>query len=169
MPQHWTFFAGFTALESVQYNAWLTGMKPAAARAAARAVLVEVGLADQADMRVGRLSGGQRQRVGLAEALVSDARVVILDEPTVGLDPQQRAQFRGLLSARASAAAVLLSTHLTEDVTAIADRVIVFADGRIRFDGSPDELAAESPPTSAGASRLESGYVAVLQNSEVSQ
>lgn len=107
-----------------------------------RRVLDLVGLSEIATKRVGRLSGGQRRRVALAQALLGDPRILVLDEPTTGLDPTQRADLRRTLSVIAGECAVLLSTHQTEDVAALCERVVVLAGGRIRFDGAVADLVA---------------------------
>ncbi len=88
------------------------------------------------------LSGGQRRRVGLAQAMLGDPSLLVLDEPTTGLDPAQRATLRRTLSASAQHSTVLLSTHQTEDVAALCERVVVLAGGRVRFDGSVRDLVA---------------------------
>jgi ABC-2 type transport system ATP-binding protein len=105
-------------------------------------VLGLVGLADRRTKRVSALSGGQRRRLALAQALMGDPDLVVLDEPTTGLDPEQRASLRGVLSSYAERGAVLLATHQTEDVSALCDRVIILDEGRIRFDGSVSSLIA---------------------------
>ncbi|TDO50584.1 ABC-2 type transport system ATP-binding protein [Kribbella sp. VKM Ac-2527] len=103
-------------------------------------VLGLVGLADRRTKRVSALSGGQRRRLALAQALMGDPDLVVLDEPTTGLDPEQRASLRGILSSYANRGSVLLATHQTEDVSALCDRVIILDEGRIRFDGTVAEL-----------------------------
>ncbi|WP_405058240.1 ATP-binding cassette domain-containing protein [Kribbella sp. NBC_01505] len=103
-------------------------------------VLGLVNLEESRTKRVSALSGGQRRRLALAQALMGDPDLVILDEPTTGLDPEQRASLRGILSLYATRGSVLLSTHQTEDVSALCDRVIILDAGRIRFDGTVPEL-----------------------------
>ena len=166
MPQRWRFFAGFTVLETVEYAAWLKGYRSDRLRAAALTALEWVGLAHEARSKVRRLSGGMQQRVGLAEAFVNDPRVVLLDEPTVGLDPAQRVLFRRFVLAKSGDRAIILSTHLTDDVEATARRVIVMSPGGIAFDGAPAELAALGRETRGVGSALEAGYLAVSGEAE---
>jgi ABC-2 type transport system ATP-binding protein len=106
-----------------------------------RRVLHAVGLDDQRSTKIKALSGGMRQRVGLAAALLGEPALVILDEPTVGLDPEQRLRFRELIATTGEGRTVLVSTHQTEDVMTVCQRVIVLHQGRIRFDGEPPALA----------------------------
>jgi ABC-2 type transport system ATP-binding protein len=105
-------------------------------------VLDLVGLSDLTAKKISKLSGGQKRRVGLAQALVGSPRILVLDEPTTGLDPVQRADLRRTLSVAGGESAVLLSTHQTEDVAALCERVVVLAEGRVRFDGAVDALVA---------------------------
>ena len=107
-----------------------------------RRVLQAVELGDVAHKRIRTLSGGMRRRVALAQALLGSPELLVLDEPTAGLDPQQRLRFREIVSRVAESCAVLLSTHQTEDVAALCGRVVVLRDGEPAFDGTPDELAA---------------------------
>lgn len=164
MPQHWRYFSGFTALESVEYVAWLKRVPRDEIGSAARAALAWVGLLDHANAPVRKISGGMRQRVGLAEALVNDPALVLLDEPTVGLDPAQRASFRSVLTKDPESRAVLISTHLTEDVRAMANRVVVVNEGTIAFDGSPSELAQLGGGGIDHPEALEAGYLSVIPN-----
>jgi ABC-2 type transport system ATP-binding protein len=106
-----------------------------------RRVLDAVGLTDRAGTKVRKLSGGMRHRLALAQALLGDPRLLILDEPTVGLDPEQRIRFRALVSRLGESRTVLLSTHQTEDVSALCERVVVIHHGRAVFDGTPQRLA----------------------------
>ena len=142
LPQNPGFHNGFTAYAFVEYVALL---KEYADRRARRAevdrVLAAVGLRDERHRKIRKLSGGMRQRVGLAAALLGDPALLILDEPTVGLDPQQKLRFRELVATLGEGRTVLLSTHQTEDVMTVCQRVIVLDRGRVRFEGAPTELA----------------------------
>jgi ABC-2 type transport system ATP-binding protein len=141
LPQELGFPHDMTVFGFVEYVAVLKEWNQATARSReVHRVLDLVGLGDLSAKRVRKLSGGQRRRVGLAQALVGDPQVLVLDEPTTGLDPAQRATLRRTLSTIASESAVLLSTHQTEDVAALCERVVVLAEGRVRFDGSVVDL-----------------------------
>ena len=142
MPQEPGFYRSFTAFEFVDYVAILKEMTDRPARQAEVArVLDVVGLAGVATRRIKALSGGMRRRVALAQALLGDPSLLILDEPTAGLDPEQRLRFRELVSELAESRAVLLSTHQTEDVGALCNRVVVLHQGASAFEGAPRDLA----------------------------
>ncbi|MER7483527.1 ABC transporter ATP-binding protein [Streptomyces sp. NPDC126510] len=141
LPQTPGFHPDFTAFEFVDYVAILKEMTDRAARhREVRRVLDEVGLADVRGKRIRKLSGGMRQRVALGAALVGDPGFLVLDEPTVGLDPEQRMRFRELIAEAGQGRTVLLSTHQTEDVAMLCHRVVVMAGGRVLFEGTPAEL-----------------------------
>ncbi|SNX62208.1 ABC-2 type transport system ATP-binding protein [Streptomyces sp. TLI_55] len=143
LPQTPGFHPDFTAFEFVDYVAILKELTDRGARhREVRRVLDEVDLGDVRGKRIKKLSGGMRQRVALAAALVGDPGFLVLDEPTVGLDPEQRMRFRELIARAGEGRTVLLSTHQTEDVAMLCHRVVVMAGGRIRFDGTPAELTA---------------------------
>ncbi|MCD0483148.1 ABC transporter ATP-binding protein [Streptacidiphilus sp. ASG 303] len=143
LPQDPGFHAGFTAFEFVDYVAVLKELTDRRTRhAEVRRVLDAVGLAEVRGRRIRRLSGGMRQRVALAAALLGDPAFLVLDEPTVGLDPEQRIRFRELVAEAGEGRTVLLSTHQTEDVAMLCGRVLVMDRGRVRFDGTPAELTA---------------------------
>ncbi len=143
LPQELGYPSDMTTFGFVEYVAVLKEWNDRERRAAeVRRVLDVVDLTDQATVRVSRLSGGQRRRVGLAQALLGDPRVLVLDEPTTGLDPAQRADLRRTLSTLGHRSTVLLSTHQTEDVAALCERVVVLAGGAVRFDGAVTDLVA---------------------------
>ncbi|HUS42194.1 MAG TPA: ATP-binding cassette domain-containing protein [Ilumatobacteraceae bacterium] len=142
LPQEPGFHRNFSAFDFVDYVAILKEWGDRSARHdEVRRVLTVVGLASVMHKRIGRLSGGMRRRVAIAQALLGSPRLLVLDEPTAGLDPEQRLRFRELLGTAADGATVLLSTHQTDDVAALCNRVVVLLAGRIRFVGSPGDLA----------------------------
>ncbi|MBO3742000.1 ABC transporter ATP-binding protein [Actinoplanes flavus] len=142
LPQNPGLYPNFTTYDLLDYVAVLKEMTDTRQRRAeVRRVLDEVELTDRAKTKVRKLSGGMRQRLGLAQALLGDPDLVILDEPTVGLDPEQRMLFRALISRIGERRTVLLSTHQTEDVGALCERVVVMSGGRVVFEGNPRELA----------------------------
>jgi len=141
MPQEPGFHRSFTAFEFVDYIAILKEMTERRARHdEVRRVLTLVGLEGVMDRKIKALSGGMRRRVALAQSLLGDPDILVLDEPTAGLDPEQRLRFRETVSERAGDRTVLLSTHQTEDVAAMCPRVVVMLDGSALFEGTPKEL-----------------------------
>ncbi len=142
MPQEPGFHERFTAFEFVDYVAILKELTVRRERHdEVRRVLALGGLEDVAQRRIKALSGGMRRRLALAQALLGDPRLLILDEPTAGLDPEQRLRFRELISRLAEDRSVLISTHQTEDVAALCHQVVVLRDGETLFTGSPGGLA----------------------------
>jgi ABC-2 type transport system ATP-binding protein len=145
LPQEVGFPRGFTAFAFVDYVAVLKEWRqPAPRHAEVRRVLDLVDLGASATKRIRALSGGQRRRLALAQALLGSPSVVVLDEPTTGVDPEQRASLRTVLAEVARGATVVLSTHQTDDVAALCERVIILDGGRIRYDGSVPTLVAQA-------------------------
>ncbi len=143
MPQEPGFHRHFTAFEFVDYVAILKEMTDRRARHdEVRRVLELVGLEDVIGRKIKALSGGMRRRVALAQALLGEPDLVVLDEPTAGLDPEQRLRFREIVSGLAERRTVVLSTHQTEDVAALCGRVVVLNAGATLFAGPPPALAA---------------------------
>lgn len=142
-PQELGFPRGFSTMAFVNYMAVLKEWADRGRRTAeVRRVLDLVGLGDVATKRISRLSGGQRRRVALAQALLGTPELLVLDEPTTGLDPEQRASLRGVLADIAATSTMVISTHQTEDVAALCGRVVVLDAGRVHFDGTVPELVA---------------------------
>lgn len=145
LPQTPGHHPDFTAFEFVDYVAILKELTDRAVRhREVRRVLEAVDLGEVRGKRIKRLSGGMRQRVALAAALVGDPGFLVLDEPTVGLDPEQRIRFRELVAEAGEGRTVLLSTHQTEDVAMLCQYVVVLAAGRVHFEGTPAELTARA-------------------------
>jgi ABC-type multidrug transport system ATPase subunit len=163
LPQQFGFYPRFTLREFIEYMAWLKEMpKPAVPDAVQRAI-ERVGLTAKADARMKTLSGGMLRRAGIAQAIVNDPEVLLVDEPTVGLDPEQRLDFRALLRDVGVDSCVLVSTHLVEDVVAACTDVVIMNEGRLVYQGTPDGLVAEGGPDDAGDSPAERGYSALLR------
>lgn len=139
LPQDFGLYEELTVRQFLDYMACLKGL-PKPHRQAIESCLEKAALTEKADARIRTLSGGQKQRVGIAQALLSDPELLIVDEPTVGLDPEERIRFRNLFSRDAGRRLVILSTHIIEDVESICHRLIVLHQGRLRFDGTPSEL-----------------------------
>ncbi|HLW03842.1 MAG TPA: ABC transporter ATP-binding protein [Ktedonobacterales bacterium] len=145
LPQELGLYPNLNAYEFLDYMAILKGMHDGAARKQRINDLLEtVGLADVAKRRLKGFSGGMKRRVGLAQALLTDPQFLIVDEPTAGLDPEERIRIRTMLSelALARSRVIILSTHIVEDVAQTCRRLIVLHKGQVRFDGAPEELAA---------------------------
>jgi ABC-type multidrug transport system ATPase subunit len=151
-----------TVQDQVRYAAWLKGLDEGAGSLGAVHALKAVGLTDRATDKTKTLSGGMLRRLGIAMALVGNPALLLLDEPTAGLDPGQRVAFRDLARGLGRTRTVLLSTHLIEDVADVCDRIVVLADGRTVFDGTADGLASRAPgPTRFGRSPVEAGFSVV--------
>ena len=163
LPQTFGFYPRFTAREFVEYFAWLKEMPRHRIPVAVDRALERVGLLDRADDRMRTLSGGMQRRVGIAQAIVNDPRLLLLDEPTAGLDPEQRVEFRALLRELGVDACVLVSTHLVEDVAMACQQVSLVDGGRLVFTGTPEGLAAAGGEGDVGDSAIERGYTAVLR------
>ncbi|HEY2957448.1 MAG TPA: ABC transporter ATP-binding protein [Actinomycetota bacterium] len=163
LPQNLGYYPGFTVVEFVEYFALLKDMPAGRVPGAVAAAVEQVGLGDKARAKLRTLSGGMLRRVGIAQAIVNQPELLLLDEPTAGLDPEQRVAFRALLRELGRRATVIVSTHLVEDVGAACSRVALMDQGRLVFHGTPGELTARAEGTAAaGDAPLERGYSAVL-------
>ena len=167
LPQHVQPIPQLTAREYVAYAGWLKGMRTTVAHEKAAAALADVNLTEHADVKTHRLSGGQLRRLGVAATLVHDARVLLLDEPTAGLDPQQRRAFRNVLATLTSRVKILMSTHDIQDLVEEADHVTVLHTGRILQVGTTEEFLAHTPPDTAPGRAAEGAYTAILEGTSV--
>lgn len=140
LPQEFGCYPEFTALDFLVYIAALKGIPKARAKKKARELLSYVGLEGQEKKKVRTFSGGMRQRLGIAQVLLNEPSVIILDEPTAGLDPKERVRFRNMISKLGSEAIVLLSTHIVSDVEYIADTILVMKDGKMLHSGHREEI-----------------------------
>jgi ABC-2 type transport system ATP-binding protein len=163
LPQSLGYYPGFTVAEFVEYFALLKDMPPRSVPRAVAAAIEHVGLGDRARAKLRTLSGGMLRRAGIAQAIVNEPELLLLDEPTAGLDPEQRVAFRALLRDAGQRATVIVSTHLVEDVGAACSEVALMDQGKIVFHGTPGELTSRGEGSgAAGDAPLERGYSAVL-------
>jgi ABC-2 type transport system ATP-binding protein len=141
LPQELGMYPDLTARQFVDYMAILKGVNiPAQRKKKVAEVIDMVGMSDSAERKIKGFSGGMKRRVGIAQALVNDPKILIVDEPTAGLDPEERIRFRNLLVDMASERVVILSTHIVEDISQTCQDMAVLSKGRIVFRGSPQEL-----------------------------
>ncbi|HKE66244.1 MAG TPA: ATP-binding cassette domain-containing protein [Micromonosporaceae bacterium] len=162
LPQALGYYPGFTVAEFVEYFALLKEMPTSSVPRAVATAIERVGLGDRARSKLRTLSGGMLRRAGIAQAIVNEPELLLLDEPTAGLDPEQRVEFRTLLRELGQRSTVFVSTHLVEDVGAACSEVGLMHAGRIVFHGTPDELVARGEGHGVGDAPLERGYSAVL-------
>ncbi|MFD7893486.1 ABC transporter ATP-binding protein [Streptomyces sp. NPDC059743] len=165
LPQEFGYYPGFTVREFVSYVAWLKEMPASQVPRAVERAVDRVGLMDRIDTKVKTLSGGMVRRIGIAQAIVNEPDLLLLDEPTAGLDPEQRVEFRALLRDMGSASTVIVSTHLVEDVAAACSEVTLLESGRIAFRGTTAELTALGDGTGdePGDNPIERGYTAAVR------
>ena len=138
LPQDFGLFDELTVIQFLDYMAALKGLRDS--KDAVRKAIREVNLEEKVKAKIRTLSGGQRQRVGIAQALLGKPSFLIFDEPTVGLDPEERIHFRNLFSRTAQDRLVLLSTHIIEDIQSVCDQIVVINHGNILFAGTPGQL-----------------------------
>ncbi len=143
LPQHFAYYPDFTALDFLLYVAALKGVGEKAAQKKSNELLEEVGLYAESRHKIKTFSGGMKQRLGIAQAMLNNPRILILDEPTAGLDPKERVRFRNLISAFAKDRIVILSTHIVSDVEFIAEEIIMMKSGSIIHFGKPQEITSE--------------------------
>jgi ABC-type multidrug transport system ATPase subunit len=163
LPQNLGYYPAFTVVEFIEYFALLKEMPSARVPKAVATAVERVDLGGKAKAKLRTLSGGMLRRVGIAQAIVNDPDLLLLDEPTAGLDPEQRVGFRALLRSLGEASTVVVSTHLVEDVGAACSEVALMDTGSIVFRGTPAELIARGEGHEVGDAPLERGYSAVLQ------
>lgn len=144
LPQNFGYYPSFTGRDFLLYVAALKGLDKKAAQRKSAELLKSVNLEEAADRKIRTYSGGMKQRLGIAQALLNDPKLIVLDEPTAGLDPKERVRFRNMIAELGKESVVLLSTHIVSDVEQIADRILMMRDGQIIWDGSknniPDDL-----------------------------
>lgn len=140
LPQNFGYYPDFSAHDFMLYMASLKGIQGRAAKRRVDELLQMVGLSDVSGQKIRAFSGGMKQRLGIAQAVLNDPKVLVLDEPTAGLDPKERIRFRNLISDLSRDKTVLLSTHIVSDVEYIADQILMMKKGSLILAGSPAEL-----------------------------
>ena len=163
MPQRVQAIPGLTVREQVAYAGWLKGMSRTAAWHEAARALDRVGLGSYGTRRPSHLSGGELRRVGVAQTLVHDAAFVLMDEPTAGLDPAQRAEFQCVMVAVGADASAVVSTHQTEDIDLSYDHVLVLNAGAVRFSGTTADFLALGGDTADPRERVVRAYGQALE------
>ncbi len=143
LPQHFGYYPDFAALDFLLYVSALKGLNEKNAKKKSKELLEAVGLSAESKHKIKTFSGGMKQRLGIAQAMLGDPHILILDEPTAGLDPKERVRFRNLISAFAKNRIVILSTHVVSDVEFIAEEIIMMKSGQIVHFGKPQEITAE--------------------------
>ena len=143
LPQDFNYYPDFSGLKFMQYIAALKGLNSKLAKKRCVELLDFVGLSDVKNKKIRKYSGGMRQRLGIAQTLINDPEILILDEPTVGLVSKERVKFRKLLSNLSREKIVILSTHIVSDVESIADEILILKNGRLQTRGTPYELLTE--------------------------
>ena len=144
LPQNFGYYPDFTAKEFMCYVAALKGIGTRKARKKSHELLELVGLSDVSTKKIRTFSGGMKQRLGIAQAVLNDPQILVLDEPTAGLDPKERVRFRNLISDFAKDRIVILSTHIVSDVEYIADKIMIIKKGSLLMEGTVAELAAQA-------------------------
>lgn len=145
LPQDFGYYPDFSVQDYLLYIASIKGLHPATARQRMQSLLDQVGLTQVRRQKMKKLSGGMKRRAGIAQAMLNDPKILILDEPTAGLDPKERIRFRNLISELAENRLVLLSTHIVSDVEYIADQILLMKDGSLVHHGTSQQLLAAAP------------------------
>lgn len=143
LPQDFGYYPDFTGRDFLLYMAALKGIGKSVAGEKAKELLELVSLSDVAKKKVKTYSGGMKQRLGIAQALLNTPQILILDEPTAGLDPKERVRFRNLIAELGKDNIVILSTHIVSDIDRIADRILMMNGGRLVFDGTREEVGGD--------------------------
>lgn len=157
LPQEYGLFEDLTTAQFLDYMAALKCIENKVAKDEIDRVITITHLEDKRKAKIRTLSGGQKQRVGIAQALLGEPKLLIFDEPTVGLDPAERVAFRNLFAKAAKNKLIILSTHIIEDVQSACDHLIILNQGEILYAGTPDELMAKK-----SAPSLETAYMALV-------
>ena len=153
LPQDFGYYPDFSVYDYLMYIAALKGIRPAVARQRVKELLKQVGLVKARNKKMKTLSGGMKRRAGIAQAMLNNPKILILDEPTAGLDPSERIRFRNLISELSEDRIVLLSTHIVSDIEYIANEILLMKDGQLVISGTSEDII-DSMPESVWISRV---------------
>jgi len=168
LPQDFGFYPDFSVYDYLMYIAALKGIRPAAAKQRVNELLKQVGLTKARKKKMKTLSGGMKRRAGIAQAMLNDPKILILDEPTAGLDPSERIRFRNLISELSEDRIVLLSTHIVSDIEYIANEILLMKDGQLVISGTVQDII-DSMPESVWTCRVSKKDIdSCLKNHKVS-
>lgn len=145
LPQEFGFYPEFTVKDYLLYIAALKGIPSVVAKERVKELIAKVGLSKVAHRKMKKLSGGMKRRAGIAQAMLNNPKILILDEPTAGLDPNERIRFRNLISELSQDRLVLLSTHIVSDIEYIANEILLMKDGKLTHQGSREEIINAMP------------------------
>lgn len=145
LPQDFGYYPDLSVWDYLMYISSIKGLRPAAAKNRSKILLAQVGMDKHIKTKMRKLSGGMLRRVGIVQAMLNNPEILILDEPTAGLDPNERIRFRNLISELADNRLVLLSTHIVSDIEFIANEIILMNEGKIFFTGNSDQLISSVP------------------------
>lgn len=145
LPQDFGFYPEFTVWDYMGYISSIKGLRPSVGKQRSEELLKQVGMWRLKNKKMKKLSGGMKRRVGIAQAMLNDPKILILDEPTAGLDPSERIRFRNLISELSENRIVLLSTHIVSDVEYIAGQILLMKDGKIERSGTAEEIISSIP------------------------
>lgn len=145
LPQDFGFYPEFTVKDYLLYISAIKGLKPAVAKKRVKRLIAQVGLTKVANKKMKKLSGGMKRRAGIAQAMLNNPQILILDEPTAGLDPNERIRFRNLICELAEDRLVLLSTHIVSDIEYVANEILMMKEGAIVNKGTLDEIIDSMP------------------------
>ena len=143
LPQHFGYYPDFSAFDFLLYVSALKGLDDKVAQKKSKELLEAVDLSSKSKQKIKTFSGGMKQRLGIAQAMLNDPHILILDEPTAGLDPKERVRFRNLISAFSKDRIVILSTHIVSDIEFIAEEIIMMKSGQVIRFGNPQEITSE--------------------------
>ena len=160
LPQDFGYYPDFSVYDYLMYIAALKGIRPAVARQRVKELLKQVGLVKARNKKMKTLSGGMKRRAGIAQAMLNDPKILILDEPTAGLDPSERIRFRNLISELSEDRIVLLSTHIVSDIEYIANEILLMKDGQLVISGTSEDII-DSMPESVWISRVSKSSIDV--------